>query len=331
MTRTSDDNGQRTDRTSRVRRRRHRCRRSGSPCGDRGAPAGQAHGDHHEVAVRQGAHGHGRGRLRRGDGQRQPERQLARALRRHDARRQVPQQLADGRAARQGGAGPRLGAGDLRGAVRPHPRRQDQPAQLRRPLLPAPRPRRRPHGPGADPHAAAEDRVAAAGRLQGVGRLRVAHQGLPRDHGHRPVQVRRADRRLLRLLPRHRQLRPVRRAGDRAGHRRGRQELLGHLELLGVHRRRARAGPARRRHPDQHGVPAVPPDGHGLAPVGEGDPGHGVGARRRRSAAQLRGQALHVRLHRRRLQEPLRDDGGGGGPLVRGRGQQQAAAGAAAA
>ena len=67
--------------------------------------------------------------------------------------------------------------------------------------------------------------------------------------------------------------------GDRAGHRRRRQELPGHVELLGVHRRRPRAGPARRRHADQHGVPAVPPDGHGLAAVGEGDPGHRVGPR----------------------------------------------------
>ena len=41
--------------------------------------------------------------------------------------------------------GPRLGAGDLRRAVRPHARRQDQPAQLRRPHLPATRARRRPH------------------------------------------------------------------------------------------------------------------------------------------------------------------------------------------
>jgi succinate dehydrogenase / fumarate reductase flavoprotein subunit len=49
--------------------------------------------------------------LRRVDGQRQPERQLAGALPRHDARRQVPEQLADGRTARQGGAGPGLGTG----------------------------------------------------------------------------------------------------------------------------------------------------------------------------------------------------------------------------
>ena len=95
-----------------------------------------------------------------------PQRQLAGALPRHHARRQVPQQLADGRAARQGGAGPGLGAGDLRRAVRPHQGRQDQPAQLRRPRVPAAGPRRRPHRPGADPHPAAEDRLAAAGGLR---------------------------------------------------------------------------------------------------------------------------------------------------------------------
>ena len=98
------------------------------------------------------------------DGQRQQQRQLAGALPRHHARRQVPQQLADGRAARQGGARPGLGARDLRRAVRPHQGRQDQPAQLRRPRVPAAGARRRPHRPGADPHAAAEDRLAAAGR-----------------------------------------------------------------------------------------------------------------------------------------------------------------------
>ena len=75
------------------------------------------------------------------------------------------------------------------------------------------------------------------------------------------------------------ELRPLRRARDRAGHRRHRQELQGHVELVGVHRRRARARPARGRHADQHGVRAVPPDGHGLAAVGEGHPRHRVGAR----------------------------------------------------
>ena len=86
-------------------------------------------------------------------------------------------------------------------------------------------------------------------------------------------------------------------------HRRHRQVLQGHLELLGVHRRRPRAGAAGRRLADQHGVRAVPPDRHGLAAVGEGAPGHRVGARRRRHPEELRGQAVHVRLHPGVLQE----------------------------
>ena len=79
----------------------------------------------------------------------------------------------------------------------------------------------------------------------------------------------------------------LRRAGGHPGDRRHRQVLQGHQQLLGVHRRRPRAGPARRRDADQHGVHPVPPDGHGLAAVGEGHPRHRVGARRRGSAAQL--------------------------------------------
>ena len=55
-----------------------------------------------------------------------------------------------------------------------------------------------------------------------------------------------------------------------AGHRRHRQALQGHLQLLGVHRRRPRAGAAGRRDADQHGVRPVPPDRHGVAAVGEG-------------------------------------------------------------
>ena len=127
------------------------------------------------------------------------------------------------------------------------------------------------------------------------------------------------------------QLRPLRRAGDRAGHRRGRQELPGHEQLVGVHRRRARPGPARGRHSDQHGVPAVPPHGHGLAAVGEGDPRHRVGPRRRRGAAQLRGQAVHVRLHPGRVPRPVRHERGRGRPLVHRPGQQPSSARAAAA
>ena len=211
---------------------------------------GKRTADHLQVAVRQGAHGHGRGRHRRGHGQRQQQRQLAGPLPRHHARRQVPQQLADGRAARQGGAGPGLGAGDLRRAVRPHPGRQDQPAQLRRPRVPAPRPRRRPHRPGADPHPAAEDRLAAAGGRARARRLRGAAQGLRRVH-RSPSCSRTAtgDRRRVRLLARVRPVRPVRGAGGGARHRRHRQVVQGDRRTPGstpATATRSRCAPARR-------------------------------------------------------------------------------------
>ena len=105
------------------------------------------------------------------------------------------------------------------------------------------------------------------------------------------------DRRGLRLLARDRRVRRVRGARRRAGHRRHRQVVEVHLELVGVHRRRPRAGPPGRGDADQHGVRPVPPDRDGLAAVGARHPGHRGRPRRRRRAAQLRGQAVHVRLH----------------------------------
>ena len=57
-----------------------------------------------QVAPRQGPHGHGRGRRRGGARPRRRRRHLADPLPRHDGRRQAPQQPADGRAPRQGGA-----------------------------------------------------------------------------------------------------------------------------------------------------------------------------------------------------------------------------------
>ena len=125
-------------------------------------------------------------------------------------------------------------------------------------------------------------------------------------HDHPPAQGRRRGLRRLRLLARERQLRAfdapaVVLATGGIG-----KSLRGHVQLLGVHRRRPRPGPARRRQPDQHGVHPVSPHGHGLAALGQGHPRHRVGARRRRGAAQLRGQALHVRLRPGRLQGQVR-------------------------
>ena len=121
-------------------------------------------------------------------------------------------------------------------------------------------------------------------------RLRGQHQGLRRVHGHRAAQGRR----------------PRSPARSGTGGRTGGSSLFSApavilatggigksfkvtSELLGVHRRRARAGAAGRRDADQHGVHPVPPDRHGLAAVGEGHPGHRVGPRRRRHPEELRG------------------------------------------
>ena len=76
----------------------------------------------------------------------------------------------------------------------------------------------------------------------------------------RLMHGRREDRGRVRLRPRHRPVRAVRGAGGGPGHRRHRQVLQGDLELLGVHRGRARARPAGRGQPAEHGVRPAPPD-----------------------------------------------------------------------
>ena len=106
-----------------------------------------------QVAARQGAHGDGRGRRRRGARARRPAGRLGDALPRHDEGRLVPEPLAHGAAPRPGGARPRARARAVGRAVRPHARRPHPPARLRRPHLQAARPRRRPHRPRDDPHA----------------------------------------------------------------------------------------------------------------------------------------------------------------------------------
>ncbi|CAK7281267.1 Succinate dehydrogenase flavoprotein subunit [Streptomyces misionensis JCM 4497] len=317
-----------------VGRRRGRGRRRRAAGRDRGARAGRPYGGDLQVAVRQGAHGDGRGRHRGGDGQRQRARHLADALPRHDARRQVPQPVADGRAARAGGPAAGVGAGDLGCAVRPYEGRPDLAAQLRRSRVPAPRARRRPHRPGADPHPpAAGGRAATAGLRRHRG-LRVRAQGLPGVHGDPGAEGWRAGRGQggggLRLRPGDRPL--LRPPGPRGHprHRRHRQVLQGHVELVGVHRRRSRAGAARGRAAAEHGVRAVPSDGHGLAAVGQGHPRHRVGARRRRRAQERGGRAVHVRLCPGRVQGQVRRVGAGGRRVVRRSGTPPPSARAAA-
>ena len=77
--------------------------------------------------------------------------------------------------------------------VRSHAGRPDPAAQLRRPPLPAPRPRRRPHRPGDDPHAAGSRHPPGHRRPHGV-------------HHRHAAQGRRPRRRRVRLRPRARPL-----------------------------------------------------------------------------------------------------------------------------
>ena len=97
-------------------------------------------------------------------------------------------------------------------------------------------------------------------------RPRSDDQGLRRDDDHAADQGRRGpDRRRVRLHPGDRPVRRVRGARGHPGDRRHRQDLQGQLQLLGVHRRRARARAAGRGQAAQHGVRPVPPDPHGVA------------------------------------------------------------------
>ena len=98
------------------------------------------------------------------------------------ARRQVPQQLADGADPRPGGARPGARARGVGRAVRPHRGRAHPPARLRRAPLRAARPRRRPHRPRDDPHAPAPRRAPGHRRVHGV-------------HDHPPAEGRRPHRR----------------------------------------------------------------------------------------------------------------------------------------
>ncbi len=107
-----------------------------------------------KIPARQGAHRHGRRRNGRRDGQRRRSRQLARSFRRYHARRAVHEQLADGRDPCEGSPGTRERTRSLGRGIRPHARRQDPPAQFRRPPLSAPGARRRPHRPRNDPNPA---------------------------------------------------------------------------------------------------------------------------------------------------------------------------------
>ena len=150
-----------------VGRRRGRRGRRRAAGRHRGARAGHAYRRDLQVAVRQGAHGDGRGRHRRQHGQRQLAATTGRCT--------SATPCAAASSSTSGGwpsctprrRPDRVWELETWGALfdRTHGR-PDLPAQLRRPRVPAPRARRRPHRPGADPHPPAEDRLAAAGGLR---------------------------------------------------------------------------------------------------------------------------------------------------------------------
>ncbi|WP_372347540.1 FAD-binding protein [Streptomyces sp. KL116D] len=114
--------------------------------------------------------------------------------------------------------------------------------------VPAPRARRRPHRPRTHPHAPAEDRGAAAGGQEGVrdyeARLKVFQECTVT----RSVEGRRGPglRRLLLRAGERTVLLSWRRRASSSPPAASAEVLQGDVELLGVHRRRARARAARR-------------------------------------------------------------------------------------
>ena len=125
-------------------------------------------------------------------------------------------------------------------------------------------------------------RLAHVGDRTGLEMIRTlqqhaVHKGIDGLHGvhpGEPPQGRRPGVRRLRLLARVGEVRRLQGEGRGAGHRRHRQGVGVHLQLLGVHRRRRGDGPGRRSGPHRHGVLPVPPHRDGLAAQRAGNPGH---------------------------------------------------------
>ncbi len=244
------------------------------------------HRSHVQVASGKGPHGDGRRGSGGGAGQRRSPRQLEDPLPRHHARRQVPEPVAHGRAARPGGARPRARAGGMGGGLRPHPGRSDQPAQLRRAQVSPPGARGGPHRTGDHPHPAGPRGAQGVRDLHGVHRPRAAD-------GRRPQRGRAG------LLAGVGTICPVQDPCDRPGDRRGRACLEGHLELMGIHRRRLRHGLRGGRRADGPGVHPVPPDWDDLAAFGSRHPGDRRGTRRWWGPPEQREGTLHVPLRSR--------------------------------
>ena len=233
---------------------------------------------------------------------------LAGALPRHHARRQVPQQLADGASCTRRRR--RTGSGSSRRGARCSTARKDGRISQRN------------FGGHEYP------RLAHVGDRTGLEMIRTLQQRIValqqedfRDYGDYEARLKvftectvtelllDGDRvaGALRLLARDRPVRPVRGPGRRPRHRRHRQVAtrspVNSWEYTGDgHALALRAGAE----PDQHGVRPVPSDRDGLAAERARASWSPSGARRRRRPAQLRGQAVHVRLHPRRLPGAVR-------------------------
>ena len=115
--------------------------------------------------------------------------------------------------------------GSVGRGVRPHEGRKDFAAQFRRPSLSAPRARRRPHGPGDDPHVAGP-------------RHSSGHHGSHGIHDRHAAQGRRPRRRRVWLRSRARPFQDFQGEGRRRLHRRPGPRLQSHEQFLGRHRRR---------------------------------------------------------------------------------------------
>ncbi len=165
-------------------------------------------------------------------------------------------------------------------ALRSHRERRHSAARVRRPYVQAAVPRRRPHGPGDDPHAAGPRRADGFRRLHGM-------------HDHEAAERRRPRFRRIRVLARVRAFRHVQGEVDRNCHRRHREILEDHVELLGMHGRRNGAGLRSRRRATGHGIRAISSHRHGLAAGSAGNSGYRSGARRRWTPAQQERRALH--------------------------------------
>ena len=181
-------------------------------------------------------------------GQRVAGGQLAGPLPRHHARRQDAQQLAHGPAPRPGGARARARAGALGRPLRPHQGRPHLPARLRRPPLRAPGPRRRPHRPRDDPHAAGPRHPPGHRRLHGVQRRSACSRTAtawpaPSATGARPASSCVFKAKAVVLAT--------------GGIGKAWKVTSNSWEYT---RRRPLAGPVGRRRPDRHGVRPVPPD-----------------------------------------------------------------------